>query len=664
MRKDTEEPTPSSKGHAFGWAALALTCAGWLVALIFGDGFELHRSALAMPFVVLGAFCGLIESWRCGRTIWMPAMLAGGLALLYFSFRSLGAPVWDLGRYDLHLVSLAWLTMATLASCVCVKGRGGFLLIILIVSFVAQLATGLYQQFVDPSFVFLRFPRSTAAGVSGLFWHWNNLGAYLAIVLPIFLGVALTSRQRAFGLLMVVLVVSGVVLAYLSKSRAGFAAVVIGLGSVGALALITRSRSWSFGARLGSWSAVGFGMVLAIIMILAAASRVSADRGHGADLDQALGKSLRFALAGAAYDLWLKKPIFGNGSQSYRYQLVENWDAEVMPPWVGNPETVHNEYLQALTDYGLIGFLLIIVFFAVILGRYVVGGSFKGEEDRSRWREGLGLGAIGGVLGVLAQAVFDFQLHLLPIVLLLAIAVGLLVQSKHRAGIPARISHLLSVVLAAILAITAVGRESLAGMEWLRWEMATVEEGGKLPVSELPRFKELLEASPHYEAALSYGRMHYTAFLQDPSRRELLEEAGWALAIAYERNPQDPATIITHALILDLKEEYAEAEPVHLQALKMAHRRENKYGAMAGMSRHLLLKGEALRMKRNPEEALGNFLMAKEYLLTSYARGYKFGGYQNFLKTKRLLETRINMLQIAGIQSKVPRDVPVPQNIR
>ena len=69
-------------------------------------------------------------------------------------------------------------------------------------------------------------------------------------------------------------------------------------------------------------------------------------------------------------------------------------------------------------------------------------------------------------------------------------------------------------------------------------------------------------------------------------------------------------------------------------------------------------------MKRNPEEALGNFLMAREYLLTSYARGYKFGGYQNFLKTKRLLETRINMLKIAGIQSKVPRDVPVPQDLR
>ena len=70
MNRDIEKPASES---ALGVVALVVLCAGWLLAVILGDGFDLHRSAFAMPLVVVAALCGAIEAWRTGRTLWTPA---------------------------------------------------------------------------------------------------------------------------------------------------------------------------------------------------------------------------------------------------------------------------------------------------------------------------------------------------------------------------------------------------------------------------------------------------------------------------------------------------------------------------------------------------------------------------------------------------------------
>ena len=184
--------------------------------------------------------------------------------------------------------------------------------------------------------------------------------------------------------------------------------------------LVHRARTWSWSARLGVFSLVGMLGVVAAMGIFFVASQASEQRGHGADVSRALGKSSRLALAGLAFDQWMDAPSSAR-EPSYRYLVVKNWDDETLPVWMGNPETVHNEYLQVLADYGLIGFLLVMAFALLMLGRVVLPPQ---HERRSPLIDGLKLGAAGGLVGTMVHATVEFQLHLLPILLLVAIAIG------------------------------------------------------------------------------------------------------------------------------------------------------------------------------------------------------------------------------------------------
>ena len=187
--------TRSVRVHWLAPTALLFLFAGWVTAILLAGGLELHRSAVAMPLVVIGALLGLAEAVRTRRVVRTPILLAGVPALLYFTLRALFSEVWDLGRHDLHLITMAWLTIVTVPTCVGTRRERIILLAGLAVVFGAQFLAGLYQQFFDPHFTFFRRTRPSGEGVSGLFWQWNNLAGLLAIMVPLFLGVALCSPR-------------------------------------------------------------------------------------------------------------------------------------------------------------------------------------------------------------------------------------------------------------------------------------------------------------------------------------------------------------------------------------------------------------------------------------------------------------------------------------
>ena len=651
----TEETAKVESRSWIGIAALILISVGWIVSVLLGGRFELHRSAVAMPLIVAGGLLGLVEAFRSGRAVRTPALVAGVVAMLYFALRAIDSPVWDLGRHDLHLIALVWLTIATVASCAMGPREVSTLVVVAILVFAAQLAAGVYQRFGDAEFVFFHIPRHSGAGVSGLFWQWNHLAGLLAILLPFLLGIAFTSRRWAMRGMFLGLVLTGVWLAYLTKSRAGFFAVMAGLGCVGVVFLLWKAQTWSFSARVAAWSGLLLVGIAAAIGMMMVVSSISEDRGQGADIENALGKGSRLGLAGLAFDLWKEEPVFGNGSQSFRYLAVQNWDYQSLGGSMGNPETVHNEYLQVLTDYGLVGFLLVMTFLVVVLLCALIPPREENDPPGAVTR-GLRMGAAGGLLGAMVHATIDFQTHLLPIILLAGIAIGLLVKGAGRAGMLPRGVHLLAVLIAAGFAVISVGRESLATASWLRWERNVVARGGKITVERLPDLKKLVEASPHYAAARMYGRLHYSSFLQSGDA-SLLDEAGWGLALAFERNPKDPLTLVNYALVLDQMGRFDDAVPIHLEAMKMAGARENKYGALGGVSQHLGQRGLALWMKRESEEALACFLLAQEYLELSLSRRFKFGGRADYAERRRWLEDKITRLQAGRIKPQVPEEI-------
>ena len=153
-------------GNWLGPSALLFLLAGWLVSVLLAGGLELHRSAVAVPLVVVGALLGLVESIRSGRVARMPLLLASLPLLLYSILRALSSQVWDLGRHDLHLITMAWLTIVTVSTCGATRRARVIILFVLVIVFGMQFLAGLYQQLIDPGFTFFHRARPSAEGVS------------------------------------------------------------------------------------------------------------------------------------------------------------------------------------------------------------------------------------------------------------------------------------------------------------------------------------------------------------------------------------------------------------------------------------------------------------------------------------------------------------------
>lgn len=69
-------------------------------------------------------------------------------------------------------------------------------------------------------------------------------------------------------------------------------------------------------------------------------------------------------------------------------------------------EQAHNDYLQALTDGGIIGGALGLAFIVILFRR-----GFARRESHDRFRGGVATGALAGCFAVLVHSFFDFTLH-------------------------------------------------------------------------------------------------------------------------------------------------------------------------------------------------------------------------------------------------------------
>ncbi|HEX5707272.1 MAG TPA: O-antigen ligase family protein [Pyrinomonadaceae bacterium] len=69
-------------------------------------------------------------------------------------------------------------------------------------------------------------------------------------------------------------------------------------------------------------------------------------------------------------------------------------------------EQAHNDYLQTLSDAGIVGGVIGLLF---IVALFRVG--FRRAASRDKFRRGVALGALAGCFGVLVHSFFDFTLH-------------------------------------------------------------------------------------------------------------------------------------------------------------------------------------------------------------------------------------------------------------
>jgi O-antigen ligase len=83
-------------------------------------------------------------------------------------------------------------------------------------------------------------------------------------------------------------------------------------------------------------------------------------------------------------------------------------------------EQAHNDYLQVLSDGGIVG-AVIALFFVFMLFRM----GFSRRQTRDDFRRGVATGALAGCFAVLVHSFFDFTLHTTSNALLFLVLVAL-----------------------------------------------------------------------------------------------------------------------------------------------------------------------------------------------------------------------------------------------
>lgn len=261
---------------------------------------------------------------------------------------------------------------------------------------------------------------------SATFISPNNLAGYLEMVLPLALSFTLIGRfspvQKIF-----LGYASLVIFAGLSAtvSRGGWLASVVSLLVL--FFYLVRQRDYWKRALLT------LGALVAGFAIFFMKAEKSPERIERFDEAKAV-EDVRVKLWAPAAAMWKDHALFGVGPNHFDERFRQYRPAD--PALQGKPERTHNDYLNALVDWGLVGTALIAACWTIFF--IDVFRSWKhvqrAQNDLGAKRSNKSAFVLGGSLGlvaILVHSFVDFNMHV-PATAILAVVILALVGAHYR----------------------------------------------------------------------------------------------------------------------------------------------------------------------------------------------------------------------------------------
>jgi hypothetical protein len=279
-----------------------------------------------------------------------------------------------------------------------------------------------YQVFVKPDWLMLGRQQAEQfiGRASGPFGIPNSLAALLLLLLPP--TVALTLRPGATA-------VHRLGFGYLAATFLFGLVLTASRGAWIALALMLLGWPLLVGRRSWAWRASRFGLAVAVLAVMGVTVYFTMPtlRTRFETMAHDAGERTRPIMWRGAWQLFREQPVWGSGAGSYNVAFEKYRPAHFQL----DSQWAHNDYLNTLSDYGLVGFGL---FFGAC-GWVAVAGIRRSRAqlrtaagdallDCPYVRQGvaLGLGAFG------LQLFVDFHLKIPALAMALAIVAGLLVR--------------------------------------------------------------------------------------------------------------------------------------------------------------------------------------------------------------------------------------------
>lgn len=281
---------------------------------------------------------------------------------------------------------------------------------------------GLTQSFASPTRVYWvrELAQSTAFGP---FINRHHFAGYMELTLGLALGLIFAGsleKEKRFIYLFAALLM-GVAL-IMTGSRGGIVSLIAEILFLLAFAGVRRRRRRETEAKAGRIRKAGLRTALALTLIIGLFAGVVLLGGEEA-LSRLVGTvNLDDPTTGRAHfwsvtvDIIKAHPIVGTGLGAFPV-VYTRYDSR---NGLYRLEQAHNDYLQILSDGGIVGGILALGF-VIMLFRM----GFARRESRDKFRSGVALGALAGCFAVLVHSFFDFTLHITANALLFLVLAAL-----------------------------------------------------------------------------------------------------------------------------------------------------------------------------------------------------------------------------------------------
>ena len=575
-------PAPSAETSA-GWSVWEFACLILLVVSfafiqVLVAGAALVHAIPAYAGIAVAAVLSLFSLGRSTPSVSKACLIATLLFMGYVLGRIFWSPVEYLARKDLFMAIAALIVYLLTAFCITKRQQRIWVVLALMVLALGHVALGFIQFKNGDNFMPIPFLQRAdyERRASGFYICPNHLAGFLEVVLMLGLSLTLWSRLALWLKLLLgylcLMVLAGLIM---TGSRGGYLSTGFGLFVFMALSVIAVRRR----AVVRLWRFYLIGLVAILIAVGTAGMLIKKNdylRERAASTYEP--KNMRLLLWKGALQQFQMQPWFGTGSRTYLYYGRFFRVAEVDK----DPEYTHNDYLQFLAEFGLVGIAGLLLFLPVHL--WNGGKSFSRltqKKDAAPLTSdflALNIGALSALSTYLIHSIFDFNLHIPANALLLAFVFGMLATRIRdvRNAQPAAKKNLL-LQRSGKLALPALGI-------WL-----IVIAVPTLPAEYYSDRARIAVVNEEYALAVESARkaiqwdaMNYEAFrylgwtLSDlaemapkgPDRDKLLSETVETFGKAIELFPQDRLLLVEMGWALDGIQQFEKADGYFRRAIE------------------------------------------------------------------------------------------------
>ena len=443
---------------------------------------------------------------------------------------------------------------------------------------------------------------------SGTFISPNNLAGYLEMIFPLALAFTLVGRfeptSKIFLAYATIVICAGIAS---TVSRGGWLATGVSLG-VMYFWLIRQRDYWKR-------ALVSLGVFLLIFVAIYWKADMPPERRERFDVARQV-EDVRFRLWRPAIQIWKDNVWFGVGPAhfDYRFRQYRPADAQVQ----SRPERAHNDYLNTLADWGLLGGILVLLCWVLFYYQVFTGWRFvqRSQNDLGARRSNKSAFVAGGALGLLAILVhsfFDFNMHI-PANAILTVTILALVAAHYRFAserywhtvrLPLRIP--VTVILVAILAY--LGHQSwkrTGEVKWLsRSHSAKTDEAARSALVRAWGFE-----SKNFETAYQLGEsFRLESQVGEPGYKDVAQQATNWFGKSVALNPYDPHAPIRIGMCLDWLGDHQQASGWFARAEKLD---PNSYYTHAHLGWHYFQADDLGKARQSFERSLS--LLANQQL--------------------------------------------------